>query len=86
MDLGRPESCGAFRIQVGAGWPWWDALKGEIKDQVERADLRSTARIYQQPGLLQLRTSAGKIFPANHFWPDDETLGAHLFELEPRAS
>ena len=34
VDLGRAERCGAFRIQVGAGWPWWDALKGEIEDQV----------------------------------------------------
>ncbi|HEX4646155.1 MAG TPA: hypothetical protein VH598_11155, partial [Verrucomicrobiae bacterium] len=24
VDLGRPESCAAFRIQLGAGWPWWD--------------------------------------------------------------
>src|SRR6185436_3899519 len=35
VDLGATRAYGAFRIQVGAGWPWWDALKGEIKDQVE---------------------------------------------------
>jgi len=35
VDLGQPQICGAFRIQIGAGWPWWDALKGEVKDKVE---------------------------------------------------
>src|SRR5205085_5773144 len=35
VDLGASQSCGAFRIQLGAGWPWWDALKGEVKDKVE---------------------------------------------------
>ena len=50
----QAESCGAFRIQLGAGWPWWDALKGEVKDQVEVLT-SPTARTYQQPGLLQLQ-------------------------------
>src|SRR5205823_872532 len=35
VDLGQEENCGAFRIHITAGWPWWDALKGEVKDKVE---------------------------------------------------
>ena len=34
VDLEEFHQCSAFRIQVG-GYPWWDALKGEIKDKVE---------------------------------------------------
>jgi hypothetical protein len=79
VDLGRPERCGAFRIQVGAGWPWWDALKGEIKDQVNV--LTSVdGQTYQRQGRFNFNLR-WRDFPANHFWPDDETLCAHLFEL-----
>ena len=34
VDLGQIEECAAFRIQAG-GYPWWDALKGEVQDKVE---------------------------------------------------
>lgn len=79
VDLGRNEKCGAFRIQLGAGWPWWDAQKGEIKDEVEV--LTSTdGQSYQSRGFFRFDLR-WKDFPANHFWPDDETLCAHLFEL-----
>ncbi|HOY60199.1 MAG TPA: hypothetical protein PK640_18925, partial [Verrucomicrobiota bacterium] len=78
-DLGRLEPCGAFRIQVGAGWPWWDALKGEIKDQVNV--LTSVdGQTYQSRGRFNF-DFRWRDFAANHFWPDDETLCAHLFEL-----
>lgn len=79
VDLGQSETCGAFRIQVGAGWPWWDALKGEIKDQVEV--LTSLDGVsYQSCGFVDFNLR-WKDLPVNHFWPDDETLCAHLFEL-----
>jgi hypothetical protein len=81
VDLGRTESCGAFRIQLGAGWPWWDALKGEVKDQVEV--LTSTdGQDYRSQGCFNLNLR-WKDLPANHFWPDDEIIAAHLFELIP---
>ena len=32
VDMGRPETIGAFRIHLTAGWPWWDALRGEVQD------------------------------------------------------
>ncbi|MCX6903701.1 MAG: hypothetical protein NTW03_09540 [Verrucomicrobia bacterium] len=79
MDLGRLEKCGAFRIQLGAGWPWWDALKGEVKDQVEV--LTSTdGQAFQSRGFFNFHLRR-KDIPANHFLPDDETLSAHVFEL-----
>jgi hypothetical protein len=81
VDLGRAELCGAFRIQVGAGWPWWDALKGEVKDQVEVLTSRD-GQDFRSQGFFNLNLR-WKDFPANHFWPDDETLCAHLFELIP---
>ena len=79
VDLGQPETCGAFRIQVGAGWPWWDALKGEIKDQVEVLTSLDGVN-YQSCGFVDFDLR-WKDLPVNHFWPDDETLCAHLFEL-----
>ncbi|MBI5387157.1 MAG: hypothetical protein HZA90_21015 [Verrucomicrobia bacterium] len=79
VDLGRAEKCGAFRIQVGAGWPWWDALKGQIKDQVELLTSFDGEKFGSQ-GFFNFNLR-WRDFPANHFWPDDETLCAHLFEL-----
>jgi hypothetical protein len=81
VDLGQAESCGAFRIQVGAGWPWWDSLKGEVKDKVEL--LTSVdGQQYTSQGFFNLNLR-WKDLPANHFWPDEEIIGAHLFELLP---
>ena len=83
VDLGRVEVCGAFRIQVGAGWPWWDALKGEVKDTVESAQFQETAENFPVASASSIWNLRWKDLPANHFWPDDETLGAHPFELDP---
>jgi hypothetical protein len=64
---------------VGAGWPWWDALKGEIKDQVNV--LTSVdGQTYRNQGRFNF-DFRWRDFAANHFWPDDETLCAHLFDL-----
>jgi hypothetical protein len=35
VDLGEKQKCGAFRIFITAGWPWSDALNGEVQDKVE---------------------------------------------------
>lgn len=79
IDLGQPERCGAFRIGLGAGYPWWDSLKGEIKDQVEvLTSLDGQSFTSHGQFRLNLRW---KDLPVNHLWPDDETLQAHLFEL-----
>ena len=35
VDLGAKQKCGAFRIFLTAGWPWSDALHGEVQDKIE---------------------------------------------------
>ncbi len=79
VDLGRAERCGAFRIQLGAGWPWSDALKGQVKDKVEVLTSLD-GQDYRSQGFFKLDLR-WKDLPANHFWPDDEIIAAHLFEL-----
>ena len=53
VDLGKAEKCGAFRIQIG-GYPFWDAIKGEVKDKVEVLTSRRRQGVHQ-PGLLRLQ-------------------------------
>jgi hypothetical protein len=81
VDLGEVKTCGAFRIQLGAGWPWWDALKGEVQDKVEVLTSVDGTN-YSSSGLFNLNLR-WKDLPANHFWPDEERIGAHLYELIP---
>ena len=70
VDLGKAESCAAFRIQIGAGWPWWDALKGEVKDKVEvLASL--DGKDFASQGFFDFDLF-WKDIPINHFMPDDE--------------
>lgn len=79
VDLGVTRSCGAFRIQVGAGWPWWDALKGEIKDQVELLT-SANGHEYTSRGFFDFRVR-WKDIPVNEMWPDDEVIAGRNFEL-----
>ncbi len=79
LDLGQAESCGAFRIQLGAGYPWWDALKGQVKDKVE-VFTSVDGRGYTTQGLFNLDLR-WKDLAVNHLWPDDEAIAGHLFEL-----
>jgi hypothetical protein len=78
VDLGAPQPCGAFRIQLGAGWPWWDALNGEVKDKVEVLTSLDGGE-YQSRGCFDFNLR-WKDLPVNHFWPDEEVIAAHLFE------
>lgn len=79
VDMGATQKCGAFRIHIGAGWPWWDSLKGEVKDKVEvLTSLDGKEFVSRGFFGLNLRW---KDLPANHFWPDDEKIQAHNFEL-----
>jgi len=81
VDLGRVERCAAFRIQLSAGWPWWDALKGEVKDAVEV--LTSTdGKDYISRGLFDLNLR-WKDIPINHMMPDDETATGYTYTLTP---
>ena len=81
VDLGETKACGAFRIQLGAGWPWWDALKGEFRDRVEVLT-SSDGHEYGSRGFFNLNLR-WKNLPANLFWPDEEVIAGHNFELIP---
>ena len=78
----RRSDAAAFRIQLSAGWPWWDALKGEVQDKVEV--LTSARRQGSTPArassTLNLRW---KDIPINHMLPDDETAAGFLFDSGP---
>ncbi len=78
VDLETTESLGAFRIHLTAGWPWWDALKGEVQDEVEVLT-SIDGRSYQSHGLFDLNVWR-KDIPINHFLPDDETARGWNFQ------
>jgi hypothetical protein len=79
VDLGRVQSCGGFRIQLGSGWPWWDALKGEVRDRVE-VFTSVDGIAYDPRGEFKLNLRR-KDIPINHMLPDDETAGGFVYDL-----
>jgi hypothetical protein len=81
VDLGREQSCGAFRIQLSAGWPWWDAMKGEVKDAVE-VQTSQDGRDFISRGFFNLNLRR-KDIPINHMMPDDETATGFTYDLIP---
>ena len=82
LDLGAEQSCGAFRIQLSAGWPWWDALKGQVKDTVEVQTSRDN-RDFVSQGFFNLNLRR-KDIAINHMLPDDETATGFTYELIPQ--
>lgn len=81
VDLGKPETCAAFRIQIGAGWPWWDALKGEVKDKVEVLTSLD-GKDFTSQGHFDFDLF-WKDIPINHFMPDDEQATGFNHTLIP---
>lgn len=82
VDLGAVHRCGAFRVDLSAGWPWWDAMKAEVKDTVEV--LTSTdAKQYTSQGFFDLNLR-WKDIPVNHMMPDDETATGFTYTLVPQ--
>ena len=64
---------------LSAGWPWWDALKGEVKDKIEV--LTSVdGKQYTSQGFFDLNLR-WKDIPINHMLPDDETATGFLYAL-----
>ena len=84
VDLGAAAECAAFRVQVSAGWPWWDALKGEVKDRIEL--LTSVDGHAYEPRGAFATGLWWKDIPVNHMMPDDETATGPVFELIPPAA
>jgi hypothetical protein len=83
VDLGKVETCAAFRIQLGAGYPWWDALKGEVKDKVE-VFASTDGKTFASVGKFDFDLRR-KDLPANHFMPDEEIECGYNFALVPPA-
>ena len=79
VDMGKPETIAAFRIHLTAGWPWWDALKGEVQDEVEVLT-SPDGETYRSRGKFDLNLWR-KDVPINHLLPDEETAQAWNYEL-----
>jgi len=77
VDLGRSETIAAFRVDLTAGWPWWDALRGQIKDEVEVLSSQD-GRQYVSHGQFDFNLWR-KDIPINHMLPDDETAQGFNF-------
>jgi len=82
LDLGQAQRCGAFRIHLSAGWPWWDAVKGEVKDKVELLTSLD-GKAFESRGFFALNLR-WKDIPINHMMPDDETATGFTYDLVPR--
>jgi hypothetical protein len=83
VDLGTTQRCAAFRIHLSAGWPWWDALQGEVKDTVEVLTSLDGQQ-YASQGFFDLNLRHKEI-PINYMLPDDETAAGFLYALTPPA-
>ena len=71
VDIGTPAEIGAFRIHVTAGWPWWDALRGEVLDDIEVLTSMD-GQDFRSHGKFNLNLWH-KDIPINHLLTDDET-------------
>ena len=78
VDLGAPQKCAAFRIHV-LGYPWWDALNGEVKDQTEVLTSLD-GQSFKSAGFFDFNLH-WKDLPLNFMWPDYEGLQAYNFFL-----
>lgn len=76
LDLGEVVEAAAFGMNFH-GYPWWDALKGEIQDQVEVL-VSEDGKVYAPVGDL-ITDLRWKDLPVNFMWPDEETLTGHTF-------
>lgn len=80
VDLGAESHCASFGMNLH-GYPWWDALKGEMQDTVEV--LTSTdGKQYEARGFLKMNLW-WKDIPVNYMWTDEETMNSATFRLIP---
>jgi len=80
LDLGEPKACASFGMNFH-GFPFWDALKGEVKDVVE-VWTSTDGQNYTRQGTLPTEVWL-KDIPTNFMLPDDETLTGYTFRLIP---
>jgi hypothetical protein len=78
VDLGKPAQAAAFRIHI-FGYPNQDAMKGQVKDEVEV--LTSTdGKEFKSAGKFDFNLH-WKDLPVNFMWNDEETFGGHNHTL-----
>ena len=80
LDLGESMQCASFGLNIH-GYPFWDALKGEVEDQVEVL-VSEDGKEYRSVGFLQTDLK-WRDLPVNHMWPDEETIGGHTYRVIP---
>jgi len=77
IDLGAVKSVAAFRAHL-FGYPFWDALRGQVQDRIE-IQTSVDGAVFASQGELQ--TSLWKKdVPVNYMLPDDEKATAWNFE------
>jgi len=80
LDLGAPAACASFGLNFH-GYPWWDALKGEIRDKVE-VFTSLDGREYHSQGFLKTELRWTDL-PINYMWTDEETMTSGTFRCVP---
>jgi hypothetical protein len=80
LDLGQPTDCASFGMNFH-GYPWWDALKGQVKDKVEVL-VSDDGEKFTSVGYLNTDLR-WKDLPVNFMWPDEEILTGATFRVIP---
>ena len=80
LDLGEVKTCAALGMNFH-GYPWWDALRGEIKDRVEVL-VSKDGQAYTSVGFLATDWR-WKDLPVNHMAPDHEAIQGATFRVIP---
>lgn len=83
VDIGRVEKLAALGIHVTAGWPWWDALKGQVRDEIATF-ISQDGKEFSPCGQFQLNLLRRDV-PINYMLPDDETAQAWNYILPLQA-
>jgi hypothetical protein len=80
LDLGAPADCASFGMNFH-GYPWWDALQGEIRDTVEVLTSLD-GQAWTSRGFLHTDWR-WKDLPVNFMIPDDGFVQGATFRLVP---
>ena len=78
VDLGEPQKAAAFRIHI-FGYPFNDAIKGQVKDAVEVL-VSNDGKEFKSAGKFDFNLR-WKDIPVNYMWNDEETFAAHNHTL-----
>jgi hypothetical protein len=80
LDLGAETDCASFGLNAN-GYPWWDAVKGEMQDVIEVL-VSADGKEYKSVGTLKTDLRWVDL-PVNHLWPDDETMCGPTYRIIP---